>query len=171
MPSSSVSSRSQVAVIELRSTSSEQTRAIAARLASALREGDIVVLSGDMGAGKTTFVQGAAEALGVKARVTSPTFVLMREYEGSPRIVHVDVYRLSSLQELIDLGYEELFAPDAVTFIEWGDAVDEILPDALFEVDLRTESEAERRITIRARDEALRARLAGMPFERWAVPV
>lgn len=153
------------------SSSSEQTRAIAGALGAALRGGDVVVLSGDLGAGKTTFVQGAADALGVRAHVTSPSFVLVREYSGRARIVHVDVYRLSSLQELIDLGYEELFAPDAITFIEWGDAVDEILPDARFEVDLRTESEAERRITIRARDEALRARLAGMPFERWVVPV
>jgi len=153
------------------SSSSEQTRAIAGALGAALRGGDVVVLSGDLGAGKTTFVQGAADALGVRANVTSPSFVLVREYAGRARIVHVDVYRLSSLQELIDLGYEELFAPDAITFIEWGDAVDELLPDARFEVDLRTESEAERRITVRARDEALRARLAGMLFERWAVPV
>ena len=68
----------------------------------ALRGGDVVVLSGDLGAGKTTFVQGAADALGVRAHVTSPSFVLVREYSGRARIVHVDVYRLSSLQELID---------------------------------------------------------------------
>ena len=153
------------------SFSSEQTRAIAGALGAALRGGDVVVLSGDLGAGKTKFVQGAADALGVRAHVTSPSFVLVREYVGVARIVHVDVYRLSSLQELIDLGYEELFAPDAITLIEWGDAVDELLPDACFDVDIRAESEDERRITIRARDEALRARLAGVPFERWAVPV
>lgn len=160
-----------MAVIELRSTSSEQTRAIAATLASALREGDVVVLSGDMGAGKTTFVQGAAEALGVKARVTSPTFVLMREYEGSPRVVHVDVYRLSSLQELIDLGYEELFAPDAVTFIEWGDAVSGAMPDDRLEVDIRPIGGDERRITIGARGPATRARLDAMPFGLWVAKV
>jgi len=171
MPSSSAFSRSQVAVIELRSTSSEQTRAIAAVLASALREGDIVVLSGDMGAGKTTFVQGAAEALGVKARVTSPTFVLMRQYEGGTRVVHVDVYRLSSLQELIDLGYEELFAPDAVTFIEWGDAVSGLMPGDRLEVDIRPMGGDERRITIGARGPALRARLDAMPFGLWVARV
>jgi len=158
-------------MLTARTKSPDDTRALAAELAAVSRRGDLVLLAGDLGAGKTTFVQGAADALGVRAHVTSPSFVLVREYSGRARIVHVDVYRLSSLQELIDLGYEELFAPDAITFIEWGDAVDELLPDARFEVDLRTESEAERRITIRARDEALRARLAGMPFERWAVPV
>jgi len=160
-----------VAVIELLSSSSEQTRAIATVLASSLGEGDVVVLSGDMGAGKTTFVQGAAEALGVKARVTSPTFVLMREYEGRARVVHVDVYRLSSLQELIDLGYEELFASDAVTFIEWGDAVSGLLPGDRIEVDIRPLGGDERRITISARGPAMRARLDAMPFGVWAAKV
>ena len=153
------------------SSSSEQTRAIAATLASGLQGGDIVVLAGDLGAGKTTFVQGAAEALGVRAHVTSPSFVLVREYAGRARIVHVDVYRMSSLQEVIDLGYEELFAPDTITFIEWGDAVDTVLPDARIEVDIRATSEEERRIAIRGTGEDARARLAERPFARWAVPV
>jgi tRNA threonylcarbamoyladenosine biosynthesis protein TsaE len=153
------------------SSSPEQTRAIASALADGLRGGDVVVLAGDLGAGKTTFVQGAAEALGVRAHVTSPSFVLVREYAGRARIVHVDVYRMSSLQEVIDLGYEELFAPDAITFIEWGDVVGDVLPDGRVEVDIRATSEDERRISIRATGEALRARLAEMPFARWAVPV
>lgn len=152
------------------SSSPEQTRAIASTCASALRGGDVVVLAGDLGAGKTTFVQGAADTLGVRDHVTSPTFVLVREYAGRGRIVHVDVYRLSSLQELIDLGYEELFAADTITFIEWGDAVDAVLPEARFEVEIRATSEDERRFTIRATSEELRARLAEMPFTQWAVP-
>jgi len=149
----------------------EQTRAIASVLADGLHGGDVVVLAGDLGAGKTTFVQGAAEALGVRTHVTSPSFVLVREYAGRARIVHVDVYRMSSLHEVIDLGYEELFAPDTITFIEWGDAVGDVLPDARFEVEIRVESDDERRIAIRATAEELRARLASMPFTRWAVPV
>ena len=153
------------------SSSPEQTRAIASVLAGGLQGGDVVALAGDLGAGKTTFVQGAADALGVRGHVTSPTFVLVREYAGRARIVHVDVYRMSSLQEVIDLGYEELFAPDTITFIEWGDAVGDLLPDARVEVDIRATSEDERRIAIRATGEALRARLAEMPFARWAVPV
>ena len=157
-----------MAVIECVSSASEQTRAIAATLASALRGGDVVVLSGDLGAGKTTFVQGAAEALGVKVRVTSPTFVLMREYEGRARVVHVDVYRLSSLQELIDLGYEELFATDTVTFIEWGDAVSGLMPSDRIEVDIQQLDGEERRITIGGRGPAMRARLEAMPFGIWA---
>jgi tRNA threonylcarbamoyladenosine biosynthesis protein TsaE len=151
------------------SSSAGQTRAIAGALASALHGGDVVVLSGDLGAGKTTFVQGAAAALDVRAHVTSPSFVLVREYAGRARVVHVDVYRLSSLQELIDLGYEELFAPDAVTFIEWGDVVEDMLPDDRVEVDIRASDDDTRRITIRARGSAMRARLDAMAFEHWGV--
>jgi tRNA threonylcarbamoyladenosine biosynthesis protein TsaE len=153
------------------SASTDETRAIAAALSSALQGGDIVVLSGDLGAGKTAFVQGAAEGLGVRAHVTSPSFVLVREYAGRARVVHVDVYRLSSLQELIDLGYEELFAPDAVTFIEWGDAVSGALPDDRVEVDLRASDDETRRITISARGPTARARLEAMPLGRWVVAV
>jgi tRNA threonylcarbamoyladenosine biosynthesis protein TsaE len=153
------------------SSDPEQTRAIASVLAGGLRGGDVVVLAGDLGVGKTTFVQGTAEILGVRAHVTSPSFVLVREYAGRARIVHVDVYRMSSLQEVIDLGYEELFAPDTITFIEWGDAVGDVLPDVRFEVEIRATTEDERRIAIRATGEELRARLASMPFAQWAVLV
>ena len=113
-----------------------------------MRAGDVVVLSGDLGAGKTTFVQGLASALGVASRVNSPTFVLVREYHGTMRIEHVDVYRLDRLQELYDLGYEELFAPDALTLIEWGDAVAGALPDDRLEVRLTAEPDDARTIEL-----------------------
>lgn len=133
------------------SSSPEDTRALAAAVARVVRPGDVIVLSGDLGAGKTCFVQGAAWALGVTAGVTSPSFVLVREYAGAIRIVHADVYRLNSLNELFDLGYEDLFAADAVAFIEWGDAVDRALPPDRLEVTLRRDPNGERRmITLRA---------------------
>jgi tRNA threonylcarbamoyladenosine biosynthesis protein TsaE len=88
----------------------------------------VVVLAGDLGAGKTCLVQGAAAARGVTGRVTSPTFVIVRSYDGDVRIVHVDVYRLHRLGELDDLGAEEVFSDEAITFIEWGDAVAGDLP-------------------------------------------
>jgi tRNA threonylcarbamoyladenosine biosynthesis protein TsaE len=154
------------------SSSPAETRAIAAALAPSFVSGDIVVLSGDLGAGKTCFVQGAAEALGVRSRVTSPSFVLVREYVGSIRIAHVDVYRLNSLQELIDLGYEELFDPDVLVFIEWGDAVSGLLPEERVEVELRVESEERRRIMLRASSPLWEGRLEAVTgrLEQWAVP-
>ncbi|GGI05905.1 tRNA (adenosine(37)-N6)-threonylcarbamoyltransferase complex ATPase subunit type 1 TsaE [Egicoccus halophilus] len=120
----------------LRSTSPEQTRALAAVVATELRPGDVVALSGDLGAGKTCFVQGAARGLGVTGRVTSPTFTLVRTHlDGRVPVVHADVYRLDRLQDVLDLG-DDVLAPDAVTFVEWGDAVTPLLPDDRLEVEL-----------------------------------
>lgn len=151
--------------IVLTSTSPEQTRAVARALATLLHPGDVVVLSGDLGAGKTCFVQGAAEALGARARVQSPSFVIVREYDADPPIRHADVYRLDSIQELIDLGYEELFDPARVLFIEWGDAVAVELPADRLEVEITTgEGEDDRRLVLRGRG-AWAARLEAMPQE------
>ncbi len=148
--------------IRCRSSSPEETQAIAAAVASALRPGDVVSLSGDLGAGKTCFVQGAAGALGVRERVTSPTFVLVREYEGAFPILHLDVYRLRNLQELTDLGYEELLDPSWIVFIEWGDAVGPLLPDEILDVVIHAESEDARTIEVHARGPAWNRRLAGI---------
>jgi tRNA threonylcarbamoyladenosine biosynthesis protein TsaE len=154
------------------SSSPAETQQIAAELARSLVGGDVVLLSGDLGAGKTCFVQGAAGALGVQSRVTSPSFVLVREYAGSIRIAHVDVYRLNSLQELIDLGYEELFDPEVLIFIEWGDAVSGLLPEDRLEVELIVEPDGNRRVTLRANGPIWEARLdsVGERLRRWAVP-
>lgn len=133
----------------IRSRSTDDTRRVASALAPLLHPGDVVALTGDLGAGKTVFVQGAAAALGVKSRVTSPSFVLMREYQGDLPVLHLDVYRLNSLQELIDLGFEEYLEPRWVIFVEWGDAVAPMLPEEHLEVDLKVLSEADRAITLK----------------------
>ena len=137
--------------LALRSSSAEDTRAIAAAVAQSLFPGDVVALSGDLGAGKTCFVQGAAAALGVAERVTSPSFVLVREYQGTVPILHLDVYRLNNLQELTDLGYEEFLDPGWVVFIEWGNAIGPLLPTGYLEVLVRAEGEDARRIELHAR--------------------
>lgn len=112
-------------MLTVRSDSPARTRELGAALASVLRPGDLVLLAGDLGAGKTCFVQGAAAALGVTVRVTSPTFIIARTYAGDVPVCHVDAYRLSSLAEMEDL---DLDLPYAVTFIEWGGAVQDALP-------------------------------------------
>ncbi|GAC1413846.1 MAG: tRNA (adenosine(37)-N6)-threonylcarbamoyltransferase complex ATPase subunit type 1 TsaE [Actinomycetota bacterium] len=122
--------------LPLRSRSVEDTRSIAAAVAGVLAPGDVLALSGDLGAGKTCFVQGACAALGVQERVTSPSFVLVREYQGRLPILHIDVYRMGNLQELVDLGYEEFLDPNWVVFIEWGDAVGPLLPADFLQVDV-----------------------------------
>jgi tRNA threonylcarbamoyladenosine biosynthesis protein TsaE len=114
----------------------QDTRQIGAAIAAALRPGDVVSLSGELGAGKTCFVQGAAAALGVTDRVTSPSFLLRRDYRGTVPVLHLDVYRLDSLQEVVELGYEEALDAERVTFVEWGDAMSPLLPSDHLEVEL-----------------------------------
>lgn len=120
----------------------------------------MVALSGDLGAGKTCFVQGAAAALGVAERVTSPTFVLLREHRGRVPVKHLDVYRLSNLQELTDLGFEELLDPTSIVFIEWGDAITPLLPEEFLEVELRGDADDERAIDVHAHGTTWNGRLA-----------
>ncbi len=122
----------------------------------------MIALSGDLGAGKTCFVQGAAKALGVTERVTSPTFILVREHAGTVPVLHMDVYRLSNLQELTDLGYEELLDPRRIVFIEWGDAIGPLLPEEFLEVEIRgSGGENERTIDLHAHGAGWNRRLAG----------
>jgi tRNA threonylcarbamoyladenosine biosynthesis protein TsaE len=124
------------ATVRLRTAEPDATRAAGAAVADVLQPGDVVSLTGELGAGKTCFVQGAADRLGVTRRVTSPTFVIVKTYpEARVPIVHVDVYRLNRLQDVLDLG-DEVFAPDAITFIEWGDAVARLLPEDHLEIEL-----------------------------------
>jgi tRNA threonylcarbamoyladenosine biosynthesis protein TsaE len=124
--------------------SADETRALAAEIGATLRRGDVVVLNGELGAGKTTFVKGLAEGLGVVDAVTSPTFTIVQHYEGRLPVTHVDVYRLDRLQELHDLGFEEMLE-DGVTIIEWGDAVAPLLPRKRLEVRLTMGDDLETR--------------------------
>jgi tRNA threonylcarbamoyladenosine biosynthesis protein TsaE len=113
-----------------------ETRAVGAALAELLAPGDVVALTGELGAGKTTFVQGAAGALGVTDPVSSPTFVLVRNHEGRVPVAHVDVYRLERIQEVLDLGFDELLDGGSVVFVEWGDAIEALLPESHLVVSL-----------------------------------
>jgi tRNA threonylcarbamoyladenosine biosynthesis protein TsaE len=108
--------------------STDETLALAGTVGGLLRAGDVVSLVGDLGAGKTVFARGVARALGVTEPVVSPSFTIVREYDGRMPLVHVDVYRIESVQELYDLGFEELVRDDAVTLVEWGDMIDGLLP-------------------------------------------
>jgi tRNA threonylcarbamoyladenosine biosynthesis protein TsaE len=115
------------------SNAPDDTRALGAQLATLLEPSDVVLLAGPLGAGKTELVKGIASGLGVTDTVVSPTFTIAREYAGRLRLLHVDVYRLDTAQEVVDLGLEDLAAdagagPDAVTVVEWGDAVAGLLP-------------------------------------------
>jgi tRNA threonylcarbamoyladenosine biosynthesis protein TsaE len=122
--------------IQTTSTSPDETRILGACLAPTLVPGDVISLSGDLGAGKTVFVQGLATALGVEAPVTSPTFTIVHEYEGRYPVTHMDVYRLDSFQEVLDLGFEELLDPAAILVVEWGEAVTPLFPPSYLEIEI-----------------------------------
>lgn len=145
--------------------SPDDTRIVGAALAPLLLPGDVISLSGDLGAGKTTFVQGLATALGVERRVTSPTFTIVHEYSGRYPIIHLDVYRLDSFQEVLDLGFEEFLDPAAIVLLEWGDAVEPLLPRAHLKIDILRGSpdvEDERIVVFRPRGDEWLRKLDGM---------
>lgn len=113
-----------------------QTRAVAAALGELLRAGDLLVLIGDLGAGKTAFAQGIGAGLGVTETITSPTFALVQSYTGRLDLHHLDVYRLDQVNEALDLGLAELLDDDAVVVVEWGDTIAPVLPQDYLEVRL-----------------------------------
>jgi tRNA threonylcarbamoyladenosine biosynthesis protein TsaE len=122
-----------------RSVEAEDTRAIGERLAGILEPHDVVILFGELGAGKTTLVQGVARGLGVVDHVASPTFTLIREYDGRLPVAHADVFRLERVQDVIDLGLDEVAGSDGVLLVEWGDAVEDLLPPDRLRVELTSE--------------------------------
>jgi len=135
--------------IELTATTPEDTMAVGEAVASLIREGDALALTGELGAGKTTFIRGVARALGFDGAVASPTFTLVREYQGRVRIYHVDVYRLERVQDVLDLGLDEMAAEGGVLLVEWGDAVEGFLPDDHLLAEITVEGEGDaRRIVV-----------------------
>ena len=141
--------------------STDETLELAGTVGELLRAGDVVSLVGDLGAGKTVFARGVARALGVTEPVVSPSFTIVREYDGRMPLVHVDVYRIDTVQELYDLGFEELVRDDAVTLVEWGDMIDGLLPADRLDVRLAPgDTDDERVVEIEGHGRSWRARAA-----------
>lgn len=144
--------------------SEEETRALGERVGRLLHKGDVVLLSGALGTGKTCFTQGIARGLGVRVPVNSPSFVIMNEYEGRERLFHVDLYRIEDVEELDELGLWD-YAEQGVLVIEWPERGADILPGDGLIVELRYGArERERSIALRGRGERgheVAAELAG----------
>lgn len=148
-------------VVEL--ATSADTQAFGARLAGLLRPADLLILSGALGAGKTTLVQGIGAGLGVRGVVVSPTFVIARVHPGGRiPLVHVDAYRLSSFDEIDDLDLDVDVA-DSVTAVEWGTGLAERLGESHLALQLERDADTDvRRLTLHPSDDAWRARLAAL---------
>jgi tRNA threonylcarbamoyladenosine biosynthesis protein TsaE len=123
-------------------------RRIAARFAERLRAGDSVALSGDLGAGKTTFVRAAVERLHGSEHASSPTFTFRHTYPGEPTVEHLDLYRLERVAEAAELGLHEAFRDDAIVFVEWPERLPGLLPARAFQVRISGSGDAPRVIRI-----------------------
>ena len=130
--------------IVLKSRSPEETKRIGAAMGRCLEPGDVLLLCGDLGAGKTCLTQGIARGLGIQGYVRSPTFVLVSIHQGRLPLYHMDIYRLDHVAEVLDLGLEEYLAGDGVSVIEWADKALEAFPQACMRVVMELEPEPER---------------------------
>ena len=134
-------------MIEITCATADDTRGLGRRLAASLRGGDVLLLKGDLGAGKTVLAGGIAEGLGVEEQVTSPTFVLVRWYDGLMPFVHADVYRLGSSAEIEDLDLPDE-ALDGVLVVEWGDVAEQQFGDDHLLVDIMVNDDGSRTIRL-----------------------
>ena len=120
-------------MFEFISNSEEETKKIAENIASQLKKGDIIVLTGDLGSGKTKFVEGILTYFGKEDEISSPTFTIVNEYDASEKIFHFDVYRLEDIDEFYAIGGEEYFEK-GICLIEWGEIIENILPNRYLKI-------------------------------------
>ncbi len=158
-------------MIKALTKSAEDTRELAAALAVLARPQDVILLSGDLGAGKTTFAQGFGRGLGVSEPIVSPTFTLVRTYDGRLPLVHCDVYRLDRLEEVADLDLPELLDEGGVALVEWGDAIAPCLAADFLEVRMElADGDDDRRLDLRVVGPSWTARIPPLSaaLARWA---
>lgn len=131
----------------------KETEEFGNKLGKLLKNGDIVCLIGDLGAGKTALTKSIVKGLDIDEYVTSPTFTLVNEYDGRVHVNHFDVYRVSDCDELLDIGFEEYIYSDSVTIIEWANLIEEILPKERLTITIKAILENKREINVDAEGE------------------
>ena len=119
------------------SDSADKTKQIAAEITKKLKPGSVICMYGDLGAGKTAFVQGMARALGIDEPVTSPTFTIVNEYYGTLPLYHFDVYRIGSSEEMYEIGFDEYINGNGICVIEWAELIEDILPEDSIRITIR----------------------------------
>ncbi len=130
------------------SHSEKETEDIGYRFGKALRSGDVVSLTGSLGAGKTVLAKGIARALSIEEAIVSPTFTIVQEYDGTQKLYHLDLYRLSGDDEFESMGGEEFLYPDGITLIEWAEKIEDMMPDDAFRVTVAILEDGSRSIEI-----------------------
>ena len=129
-----------------------ETEALGQRLAESIDGGAVIAMYGDLGAGKTAFVRGMAKGLGLDCRVSSPTFTIVNEYLGERELIHFDMYRLSSSDELFDIGWEDYISRGAICAVEWSENVEDAFYGDEIRLTIEKLSDNERKITIEGVD-------------------
>lgn len=132
--------------MEIKLNNLEETEQFGIKLGQLLKEGDILCLNGDLGAGKTTITKSIGLGLGVEEYITSPTFALINQYKGRIPVYHFDVYRLENAHELYDLGFDEYFYGKGVCIIEWADKIEKMIPRENIVIDIEKSDALESRI-------------------------
>lgn len=138
----------------VRTKSGAETLEAGERFSQTLKPGDVVALDGDLGAGKTVFAQGIAKGLGITDVIVSPTFTILREYDGVPPLYHFDVYRIGDPDELFEIGFSEYLDGDGICVIEWAEKVPELLPAHTIRVRIEKTGNNTREIIIKKDYEA-----------------
>ncbi len=134
--------------MQFKTISDLETRDLGFLIGRALKGGEVIAMTGDLGAGKTTITKSIAAGLDIGDYITSPTFTIVNEYEGRLKLYHFDVYRISDIEEMYDLGYEEYFDSDGVSVIEWANLIEQILPKDKISIDIKNLDEWSRMIVI-----------------------
>ena len=132
--------------------SDKETEAIGEQFGRSVKDGTVIAMYGDLGAGKTAFVRGMARGMGITERVSSPTFTIVNEYLGDRTLIHFDMYRLGSADELFDIGWEDYLARDAVCAVEWGENVEEAFYGDEIRLTIEKLSDTSRKITVEGAD-------------------
>ena len=135
--------------MEIITNNSDETTIFAEKMAKNIKGSKIILLSGDLGAGKTTFTKGFAKGLGIEEIVTSPTFTLLNEYNSNPKLYHFDMYRLSSKEEAYELGFQDYFNKnDGIIIVEWPENVNGLIPKPYTLIDFKKTSNNSRKIIV-----------------------
>ncbi len=129
-------------------SSAEETIELGKKIGKLLKKGDIIAMQGTLAAGKTTITKGIAQALGITETITSPTFCLISEYEGTMPLYHMDVYRLDGTEDFINLGTDDMLYGDGVSIIEWSEKIMEELPSSTIILKITPQEDGKRLIEI-----------------------
>ena len=136
-------------ILNITSHSEDETLALAGKLATLFKPGDVLVLSGILGAGKTVFVRGLAAAMGVdESLVNSPSYTIVNEYQGDRPLYHFDLYRLGDASELYEIGWDEYLGREGLIVVEWGEKAEDYLPPRYYRIDFSIIDEQQRKISI-----------------------